>query len=108
MADTFKSLAQLQPGAAVLTALYTVPVGKSAIISSVTVCNLGAASTWRLSIAIGGALDDPKQYLYYEVPHGARDTFVATIGITLSAGDVIRVYSASGTFSFNLSGVEVS
>ena len=63
MADTFKTLAQLQPGIAALTDLYTVPGGKSAIISSVTVCNLGAASSWRLSIAIGGAADNPKHYL---------------------------------------------
>jgi hypothetical protein len=106
MADIVKVLAQDRPAITNLTDLYTVPGGRTAVISSVTVCNFGANSNWRLSISIGGAADDPKQYLYYDMPHSANDTFIATIGITLSAGDVVRVYSGSGDISFNLFGVE--
>jgi len=106
MADLVKVLAQSQPAITNLTDLYTVPGGRTTVISSVTVCNLGANSSWRLSIAIAGAVDSPKQYLYYDMPHTANDTFIATIGITLSAGDIVRIYSGSGNISFNLFGVE--
>lgn len=106
MADIVKILAQDLPVITSLTDLYTVPVGRTAVISSVTVCNQGANSSWRLSIAIAGAADNPKQYLYYDMPHPANDTFVATIGITLSAGDIVRIYSGNGNLSFNLFGIE--
>jgi len=106
MADIIKVLAQNQPAITSLVDLYTVPDGRTTVISSVTVCNLGVNSSWRLSIAISGAADNPKQYLYYDMPHAANDTFVATIGITLSAGDIVRIYSGNGNISFNLFGVE--
>lgn len=106
MADVIQVIAQLNPGAASLTDLYTVPGGTTVVASSVTICNQTAlATSWRLSVAVAGAIDDPEQYLYYDLPHGANDTFIATIGITLGAGDVVRVYSTDGSLSFNLFGV---
>lgn len=108
MADVIQVLAQSKPAATALTALYTVPGGKSVVVSSVTVCNqVASATSWRLSIAVAGAGDDPSQYVYYDLPHQANDTFIATIGVTLGAGDVVRVYSTDGNLSFNLFGVLV-
>jgi hypothetical protein len=107
MADIVKPLAQNAPGAGVLWDLYTVPASRTAVVSSLVVCNTSAnPTTWRCALAIGGAADALQQYLYYEMDIPAYDTFIATIGITLSAGDIIRVRSVSGTVSFNLSGVE--
>ena len=107
MADTIIVLAQSMPAAATLTDLYTVPGATSTVVSSVTVCNqVAMATSWRLSVAIAGAANSGKQYLYYDLPHQANDTFIATIGLTLGAGDVVRVYSTDGNLSFNLSGVE--
>jgi len=107
MSDLVKILAQLKPTSAEIKDLYTVPTGRTAVISSVIVCNQGSTDTiWRMSIAVSGAVDEPKQYIYYDVPHVGNDTFVASIGLTLSQGDIVRVYSGNGNLSFNLCGIE--
>ncbi len=109
MADTFKVLGQSAPAAAALTALYTVPGVTSSTVSSVVVCNTSSAKTkFRISVAVAGAADAIAQYLYYDVPINGNDSFVATIGATLATTDVVRVYSLSGTVSFNAFGVEVT
>lgn len=107
MANTAKTLAQLQ-GTAALTTLYTVPGATSVISSSLCICNRGISSqVFRVSVAVAGAVDDPKQYLYYDLPIGPNDTFIMTIGITLAATDVVRVLGPSD-LSFNLFGIEVT
>lgn len=108
MADLPKTLGQLAPAATTLTALYTVPALTYTVVSSVIVCNQNStSSTFRISVAVLGAADTPKQYLYYDVPISKNNTFVATIGISLNAGDVVRVYAGNTNVSFNLMGVEV-
>ena len=107
MAETQKVLGQSAPLAATLTALYT--AGAKAVASSLVICNRGPAGiNARVSVAVSGAADDSKQYLYYDLPVPANDTFIATIGVTLGVGDVVRVYSDLATASFNLFGVEIT
>lgn len=108
--ETFKVLGQLSPAVNTLSALYSVPAATSASASSIMVCNQNSSidAVFRISVAVAGAADDPKQYLYYDVPVGANDTFTATIGMTLSAGDVVRVQTSVTGISFNLFGCEVS
>ena len=102
-----KVLGQLSPAATTLTTLYTVPALKVVTGSSLTACNQNSGDvTVRVSVAVAGAANDPKQYLYYDLPVGGKDTFTATIGITLSASDVVRVYSSATGVSFNLFGIE--
>jgi len=109
MADTLKVLGQAYPNTATLTDAYTVPGATSDTISSIVVCNQAKSGTvFRISVAVAGAADEPKQYLYYDTPIGPNSTFVATIGGTLAAGAVIRVYSLNGMVSFNIFGVEVT
>lgn len=109
MADTVKVLGQLNPAATTLTTLYTVPAATTATISSLTVCNQATtAGTFRISIQIAAAADAVKQYIYYDLPLSAKDTFVATIGITLATTDVVKVYASSASLSFNLFGVELT
>ncbi len=109
MADTLKVLAQLNPSATTLTTLYTVPAATSTTVSSVTVCNQAtSAATFRLSVAIAGAADSAQQYIYFDEPIGAKDTFVATIGITLATTDLIRAYSSNASTSFSAFGVQVT
>jgi len=89
LAETIKVLAQAIPNAVTLTDLYTVLASTATVISSVAVCNQsGTAAKFRLSVAVAGAADTPKQYLYYDVIVQPNDTFVATIGITLAAACV--------------------
>jgi hypothetical protein len=109
MAEAHKPLAQTNPSAATLTDSYTVPSATSAVVSSIVICNRGGTETSiRISVAVGGAANDNKQYLYYDLPLPANDTFIATIGVTLAATDVIRVYAADAQVSFNIFGVEIT
>lgn len=107
MADTYKVLAQVNPVATTLVDAYTVPPATSAIISTITIANrAGTASSFRVSVAVSGVVDDPKQYIAYDTPIGANETVALTIGMTLAQTDKIRVYSTNGSMSFNIFGVE--
>jgi hypothetical protein len=109
MADTTKVLAQVAPVLATLTTLYTVPAATSAVISSIVICNTGAVpDTARLSVAVGGAADGLKQYVYRDLTIKAGSSWIATVGITLAATDVVRCYSTLGTLSFQVFGVEIT
>lgn len=112
MALTKKVLGQLFPTAATLTAAYTVPASTNTVVSTITACNhANVKDTIRISVAVAGAANSDEQYIYggdtstgLEV--NGKDTFAATVGITLEATDVIRVYSTNGTTSFNIFGAE--
>ena len=107
MTITIKTLGQSAPSATTETDLYTVPAVTSAVISSLICCNRGAVSTtFRVSVSVGGGATANKDYIYYDVAVPANDTFIATVGLTLSAGDKIRVYAGNGNMSFTLSGEE--
>lgn len=107
--DTQLVLAQVNPLATTLTTLYTVPAVTQAVVSSIVACNQAASSgTFRISVAVAGAADNIKQYLYYDVTVGANDTFIATIGVTLGAADVVRCYASSTSFSFSAFGVQIA
>lgn len=109
MAETIKSLQQLSPSATTLSALYTCPSSTQAVISSLIVCNQNSSTVhFRISVAINGAADNVKQYLYYDMPLFKNDTFAATLGVTLNAGDVVRVYTDTTNVSFNMALVEIS
>lgn len=107
MTDAIKVLGQSAPAATTETALYTVPAATSTVVSSLTVCNRDAGpSTFRISVSVGGGVTASKDYLYYNLTVAAGDTFAATLGLTLSATDVVRVYASTANVSFNLFGLE--
>lgn len=109
MTDTTKILAQSAPLATTLTDAYTVPAATSAMVSSVIVCNQSSVATsFRISVAVAGAVDTAKQYLYYDIPIAGNDTFAATIGMGLATTDVVRVYATLATLSFAIMGIEMT
>jgi glucose-6-phosphate dehydrogenase assembly protein OpcA len=109
MANVYKILGQSSPSATTETTLYTVPSAKSAVASSISICNRGSGqTTFRVSISQGGSATANKDYLYYDVVLAGNDTFIATIGITLATTDVVRVYSGNTSLSFQLFGTEIS
>lgn len=109
MANTLKVLGQSNPVATTLTDAYTVPGGASATASSILVCNRsGTATTFRIGIAVAGAADTNEQYIAYDTPISGNDTIAFTVGVTLAATDVVRVYATLATLSFNIFGVEVT
>lgn len=109
MAETIKNLGQAIPASNVLTALYTVPGARVAVVSSLLVCNQGSTpAKFRVSHAVSAESDSPKQYLYYDQAVPAKNTFAATLGLSLGAADVIQVLSDTGLCSFNLYGTEIA
>lgn len=100
VANTVK---QSKPSATTLTDLYTVPAVTSAMCSTITVCNQSATPTsFRISIAPGGAADATSQYIYYDVAIPGNDTFASTLGFPLATTDKVRVYATLATLSFSL------
>ncbi|MCC6227431.1 MAG: hypothetical protein IT195_13645 [Microthrixaceae bacterium] len=109
MATTVKVLGQSAPSANTDTTLYTVPASTSTIASSVIVSNRGATSaTFRVAVRVGGAPLANQHYIFYDIAIPAKDSFVATIGGTFSAGDVITVRASTADLSFNLFGEETA
>ena len=105
MALTYKVLAQSNPAATTSTDLYVVPAATTAVCSTLTVTNQTATdATFRVSVAVAGAVLAAKQYLAYDVICPASGLYAFTIGMTLGATDVVRVYSSTATMSFNLFG----
>jgi len=114
MTDTFKVLGQFTSGTTgSLQTLYTVPAATSTTISSIAVCNQNN-STIAFSVtvrSVAGANAD--LYLYGGSVAGGVElsgpnTFIATLGITLATGDIIKVQTDTTNTTFHLFGVEVT
>jgi glucose-6-phosphate dehydrogenase assembly protein OpcA len=102
-----KVLGQVNPSATTATTLYTVPSAKSAVVSTLTICNQAAsAATFRIAVRPAGATLAAVHYIAYDVTVGAADTTALTLGITLATTDVITVYASSATLSFHAYGDE--
>jgi hypothetical protein len=106
MANTLKILGQTATTTNLVT-LYTVPALTQTTVSTLSATNTGSTDTaFYISVARAGATDSIEQYLYYNLPILANDTFAATFGVTLNASDVIRVKSTNGAVSFSAFGIE--
>lgn len=102
-----KVLGQVNPSATTATTLYTVPSAKSAVISTLTICNQAASTaTFRVAVRPAGATLSAVHYVAYDVTVGASDTTALTLGITLATTDVVTVYASSATLSFHAYGDE--
>ncbi len=108
MPQTHKVLGQLNPAATTLTALYTVPANTQAVGSTLSICNLGVATTFRVAVRPAGAAIANQHYLVWEASVAASDTYFLTIGISLAATDVVSVYAGTANLAFSLFGVEIA
>ena len=109
MATTYKVLGQSSPSATTDTTLYTVPSSTQTVVSSIAVCNRAASdATYRIAVRPAGAAIANQHYIAYNAVLTANNTTVLTIGVTLSATDVITVYASSANLSFNAYGSEIS
>ena len=89
------SAAQYDLDATTLADVYTCTRFGGVKLTSIVVCNLGSATTFRISIAYEGATDDPSQYLYYDTALDANDTKIIEFakGKVLDVDDVVRAYA---------------
>jgi hypothetical protein len=109
MASTYKVLAQSAPSATTNTDVYTVGSGKSAVVSTITVCNRAASSaTYRIAIRVAGTTLANEDYIAYDATVAANDTISLTIGVTLAATDVVTVYASTANLSVNIFGAEIA
>ena len=108
MTTTYKVLGQNNPTANTLTTLYTVPVGANTISSTIAICNIDAnTATFRIAVRPSGEAIANKHYLNYNTPIPGNDTITATIGLTLSANDVVSINASSSLLAFSLFGSEI-
>jgi hypothetical protein len=108
MASTYKVLAQSAPSATTNTDVYTVGSGKSAVVSTITVCNRSTSATHRIAVRPLGATLANQHYVAYDATVAANDTVSLTIGVTLAATDVVTVYGSTANLSINIFGAEIA
>lgn len=112
MPTTYKILGQSAPVVNTDTNCYTVPAATQTIISSIIVCNRSNDdATFRVWVSANGVATANNQYIYYDVAIAGNDTFIATVGITIDAADVVRVRgggTGGGSLTFNLFGSEIT
>lgn len=98
--------AQVQGTAAVGTyaTLYASPAAKTAVISTLAVCNTATAvATFRVGVMASAGTPAAAEWLFYDVTVGANDTLMFTIGLALQAGRYVRVSSSAATVTFSAS-----
>jgi len=108
MATAYKVLGQVNPAATTATTLYTVPSSTQAVCSTLSICNVGTSTTFRVAVRPAGATLDPKHYLVYEATVNAYDSVLLTLGISLATTDVVTVYAGHANLAFGLFGAEIT
>lgn len=102
-----KVLGQAAPAATTATDVYTVPSGKSAVVSTLVLCNRGASAlTYRVAVRPAGATLASEHYIAYDATLAVADSHTWTIGVTLAATDVVTVYASSADMSVSVFGDE--
>lgn len=98
MPTTIKVLGQAAPASTATTDLYTVGSGKTAVISTISITNVTAtAATARVYVRVAGATATAANALVYDTPISANSTIGLTLGVTLSATDVLSVQTGTAS-----------
>jgi hypothetical protein len=108
MATTYEVLGQESPEANTDDDLYTVPSATSAVVSTLSVCNRGVSTTFRVAVRPAGATLANQHYIVYDNVVNAGDAVFLTLGITLAATDVVTVRAGTAGMSFSLFGSEIT
>lgn len=107
MAVTYKVLGQSAPGATTSTTLYTCPGATQTVVSCVVVCNRGTTqTTFRVGVDVNAGGDSNEDYLVYDAPILPNESIALAHGITMDAGDLVRVYAGNTSLTFSAFGQE--
>jgi len=93
------------------TTLYTVPALTEAIVSEITICNIGSTQrTFRLAHIAGGGIGTVanEDYKYYDTPINANSSLILNIGLAMATTDTLLVRASHAEVVFSASGVEIS
>ena len=109
MANNYKVLGQIRPGAATEVGLYTVPAATQTVISQITANNVGTVNTELVTIAVvpGGGASATANRIISVFPLGPKESVVIT-GVTMDATDEIRVEGSGGGIVFHAYGQEIT
>jgi hypothetical protein len=109
MPATYKILGQSAPSASDTATLYVTPSDTQTVISTITVSNRSSSGAdFRISVRPGGEALANKHYIAYDTPLTANDIIALTLGVCMSAGDVLEVYSSAANLSFSAFGSEMT
>jgi hypothetical protein len=109
MGIQYKVLGQANPAATTWTPLLSLPTATQAILSTLSVCNFGSSpTTFSVAVCVANAAVSNTTLLYGTLTIPNNDTFLATMGITLGANDVVNVYAGNANLAFQVFGQEVS
>jgi len=110
MATTYKILGQVEPSDTNNADLYTVPSDTQAIVSTIVVTNTsGADKTFRIFVREAGAAAATSNAIAYDAPIPGSGQVAFTLGITLSATDIISVRAdQANSITFQAFGSELT
>jgi hypothetical protein len=110
MATTYKILGQSEPSDTNVADLYTVPSDTEAIVSTLVVANTsGTARTFRLFVREAGAAAGKENAIAYDTQISANSQVAFTLGLTLSATDILSVRSeTANSITFQAFGSELT
>jgi hypothetical protein len=110
LATAYKILGQSAPTDTNNANLYTVPSATEAIVSTIVVANTSANdATFRIFVRDGGAAAAASNAIAYEAAITANSQVAFTLGLTLSATDVITVRTdTANALTFHAFGSELN
>ena len=108
MAAIYKVLGtQVAPGQTV-TDLYTTTAGYAGIVSTLAITNTtGTSGTYRIAVVPSGQTLGTQHYIAYEQIINGYESVYLTLGISMAAGDKIKVFAQPG-IAFTAFGTEVN
>lgn len=109
MPESYKILGQVAATANTTHNVYTVPAATSAVVSSIVICNRGAANTtFRIATQPAGAALSNTHYIAFDTVLPALDTIALSMGLTLGNTDVLSVNAAVSNVTFSVYGTEIT
>jgi hypothetical protein len=108
MPTIYKVLGQSNPAATTNTTLYTVPSATQAVVSTLSVSNLGVSTTFRVAVRPAGATLANQHYIVFDSAINAGSSVYLTLGVSLATTDVVTVFAGTANVAFGLFGSEVS
>jgi surface protein len=103
---TYKVLGQVISVSGSNVAVYTAPINKQAVLSTISICNQGLETTFRLAVHDSSSAISSNNYIIYNSTIASKDTVLLTLGITLKAGETVSLYAGTSNVSANIFGVE--
>lgn len=86
---------------------YTVPAGKETVVSTLVISNISSSTTnYRVAVVPSGTSLAKEDLLFLDVPIAANSVQAITIGMTLAAGDIVRVAADNAFVNATLFGSE--